>query len=129
MFCSLCRFSIFVVCVALLTSCAADRHLRNFSAAESASASVPRFIELAEEQSISTIHFPRGTYVLEAEDNRGYYYRAPRRVVKHTFSGLEPYEGGIFLARKDRTLRGYIVWAAGRTKVGDLSRARFTFGN
>ena len=118
--------AIAIVC-ALLISCAADRHLHEIGAAEAAS--VPRVIALEEEQSISTVHLPAGTYHLHSEDDRGYYYRSPRLVVKQTFAGAERYEGGLFLPKKGRALRGYIVWAGGRTKLGDLSRAKYSFGD
>jgi len=89
---------------------------------------VPRFIELQNESSIATFHFPRGLYSLDSEDDQGRYYRAPRRIVKHSFAGFAPYEGGIFIRKDDRRqARGYIVWAGGRTKFGDLSRAHYIF--
>ena len=81
-------------------------------------------IALEEEQSIATVHFPRGLYRLEAEDNGGYYYRSPRPLTKHAFAGLQPYQGGIYLRKTPpRRLRGYLVWAGGRTKIGNLTRA------
>lgn len=115
-----------VTAMLLLTSCAAERHYRPIPPGEGPN--VPRQIELREEPSISTFHFPRGVYSLEAEDNRGYYYRAPRQVMKHAFAGSMPYDGGIFV-RKDRPgkVRAYVVWAGGRTKIGDLSRADLEF--
>jgi hypothetical protein len=85
-------------------------------------------VELRDEPQIATFHFPRGLYSLAAEDNAGYYYRAPRRVMKHSFDGFDPYDGGLFV-RKDnpRMIRGYIVWAGGRTKIGNLSRGNYEF--
>ncbi|MFN2509381.1 MAG: hypothetical protein ABR589_11490 [Chthoniobacterales bacterium] len=110
----------------LLTSCASERNYRTLP--PGAGPAVPRFIELREEPSIATFHFPRGVYSLEAEDNGGYYYRAPRQVVKHAFAGSMPYDGGIFVRKgKRQTLRGYVVWAAGRTKIGNLTRADYEF--
>ena len=114
-----------VAAAACLTSCASTRHLRFVEAGEAAA--VPRFIELHEEQSVATVHFPTGLYSLELEDDRGYYYRAQRPVIKHSFAGFDPYEGGIFVAKKSRRLRGYIVWAGGRTHLGNLSRAKLSF--
>ncbi len=91
---------------------------------------VPPFVELQEERSISTFHFPRGLYSLDSEDARGYYYRAPRRLMKHSFAGFASYDGGIFVRKGNRTvLRGYVIWAGGRTQIGNLSRARFVFRN
>ncbi len=86
----------------------------------------PRFVELQAEPSIATFHFPRGFYSLDSEDRAGYYYRAPRAVMKHSFAGFAKYEGGIFLPRVDRTrLRGYVVWAGGVTKIGNLAHERY----
>ena len=112
----------------LLTSCVADRDYRPIPPGEGPN--VPRQITLREEQSISTIHFPRGVYQLTAEDRRGYYYRAPRQVVKHAFAGSMPYDGGIFVdkRRADR-VRGYVVWAGGRTKIGNIPSADLEFSD
>ncbi len=110
----------------LLVSCASERNYHAIPPGEGPR--VPRFVELNDEPSIATIHFPRGLYTLEAEDNGGYYYRSPRPLTKHAFAGVQPYDGGIYL-RKDRRqkLRGYLIWAGGRTKIGNLSRARLNF--
>jgi hypothetical protein len=118
-----------LACIAvalLLPGCVADRTYRPIPPGEGPNA--PRYAVLREEPSISTFHFPRGVYSLEAEDHRGYYYRAPRQVMKHAFAGAMPYDGGIFV-RKDRPkkVRAYVVWAGGRTKIGDLSRADLEF--
>ncbi|HEV3408728.1 MAG TPA: hypothetical protein VG095_00405, partial [Chthoniobacterales bacterium] len=91
------------------------------------SAETPRFIELTEEQSIATVHFPRGLYSLDAEDARGYYYRSLGPVIKRSFAGFDRYEGGIFVAKNGRSIRGYIVWAGGYTRIGDLRRAPYRF--
>ncbi|HMJ06347.1 MAG TPA: hypothetical protein VK474_08860 [Chthoniobacterales bacterium] len=89
---------------------------------------MPHYADLLEERSIATFHFPRGLYTLEAEDNGGYYYRAPRQLTKHAFSGLQPYDGGIYVRKaKRQQFRGYVVWAGGRTKIGNLTRARIDF--
>lgn len=116
-----------IACVAiahLLTSCASDRHSHSTAGV---AARVPQLIQLEEERSVATVHFPRGLYSLDREDNRGYYYRATHRVIKHSFAGFDSYEGGIFVPKNGRRLRGYIVWAGGYTKLGDLSHAKFTF--
>ena len=88
---------------------------------------MPRYVELNEEQSIATVHFPRGLYALEAEDDGGYYYRSARPLTKHAFAGLQPYDGGIYVRKAKRALRGYVVWAGGRTKIGNLTRAGVEF--
>ena len=89
---------------------------------------MPQFIELHEEPSIATFHFPRGLYALEAEDNGGYYYRAPQHLAKHAFAGAMPYDGGIYVRKGPRKkLRGYVVWAGGRTKIGNLTQASYRF--
>ena len=89
--------------------------------------SVPRYLELASEQSISTIHFPAGLYSLDQVEEDGYYYRALHRVVRHSFAGFDQEKGGIFVSESSRQMCGYIVWAGGRTKIGDLSRAPISF--
>ncbi|MGI8436346.1 MAG: hypothetical protein ACR2NX_05515 [Chthoniobacterales bacterium] len=89
---------------------------------------MPRHVELSEEKQISTFHFPVGIYTLQAEDNGGYYYRAPQRLTKHAFPGSQTYDGGIYLRKAPpQRIRGYVVWAGGRTKIGNLTRARVEF--
>ncbi len=106
----------------LLTSCASSRPPDR--------SPPPAAIELRDEPQISTFHFPRGIYSLGDTDDTGYYYRAPRPVIKHAFPGSIAYKGGIFLDRKDHTrLRAYVIWAGGRTKIGNLSRADYEFRN
>ena len=93
-----------------------------------AATNVPPFIELVSETSASTIHFPRGLYQLESEDNHGYYYRAPVKVYQRNFSGRMPYDGGIFVSKRNqRKLRGYVVMPGGVTHVGNLSGANYQF--
>lgn len=88
----------------------------------------PAAIELRSAPSAATVHFPAGIYTLEREDSDGYYYRAPGGVTKHAFSGSQQYPGGIFVSRQDpRRLRGYIVWAGGWTKIGNLSSEPHSF--
>lgn len=80
--------------------------------------------------SASTLHFPAGTYTLEDSDDHGRYYRAQSPVIKHSFAGAQPYDGGIFVnARDPQRLRGYLIWAGGRTHVGDFSAVAHTFRN
>src|SRR5689334_5889035 len=107
----------------LLTSCAT----RGPAPAISAGA-VPQTIELQQEQSVSTFHFPRGLYSLQSEDAAGYYYRAPRRLIKHSFAGFAKYDGGLFVPKNEpNALRGYVVWAGGMTKIGNLGHAHYAF--
>ena len=109
----------------LLTSCGGGHHFRATNAAET---SAPRYLELRSEPSASTLHFPRGIYVLDAVDDNGYYYRAPRKIVQHSFSGGLQYNGGIFVAKRDRRkLRGYVIMPSGLTHVGNFSRADYEF--
>ena len=110
----------------LLTSCGGSHHFHSTNAAETTS--TPPYLELRSEHSVGTLHFPRGIYVLEAVDDRGYYYRGPRRIVQHSFSGNLSHNGGIFVAKRDqRKLRGYVVLASGLTHVGNLSRTDYEF--
>jgi hypothetical protein len=86
------------------------------------------YLELQSSPGIATVHFPRGVYVLESNDSTGFYYRAPRSLIKHSFAGPQPYDGGIFVSRrKPARLRGYIIWAGGLTKIGDLTREPHAF--
>jgi len=110
----------------LLTSCGGSHHFRATTAAETTS--TPPYLELRSEHAVGTLHFPRGIYVLDAVDDKGYYYRAPRRIVQHSFSGNLSHNGGIFVAKRDpRKLRGYVILASGLTHVGNLSRTQHEF--
>lgn len=92
------------------------------------STTAPRFIELRSNTSAGTIHFPRGLYTLETQDQNGYYYRAPGKVYQHSFGGGYGHEGGIFVSRRNqRKLRGYVIMAGGLTHVGNLSRADYQY--
>ena len=119
-------FGIVAAIAASLSSCASDGPYRPLPPGEGPP--VARFILLHEEPSISTMHFPRGAYRLEAEDNAGYYYRAPHQLIKHAFAGFQPYNGGIYVRKSQpEKPRGYVVWAGGRTKIGNLARADLEF--
>jgi hypothetical protein len=110
----------------LLTSCGESQHFRTTNAAETTS--TPPYLELRSEHSVATLHFPRGIYVLDAVDDKGYYYRAPRNIVQHSFSGNLLRNGGIFVAKRDQgNLRGYVILASGLTHVGNLSRTDHEF--
>jgi hypothetical protein len=115
-----------LVVVLLLTSCGGNRHFRPTNPAETTS--TPPYLELRSERSVGTLHFPRGVYVLDAVDDNGYYYRAPQKVLQHSFSGNLFHNGGIFVAKRDQgSLRGYVILASGLTHVGNLSRADHEF--
>lgn len=115
-----------LVVVLLLTACGGNQHFRATNAAETTS--TPPYLELRSERSASTLHFPAGTYALNAVDDKGYYYRAPRRIRQHSFSSGLSYEGGIFVEKRDRSrLRGYVIMPGGLTHVGNFSRADYEF--
>ncbi|MDQ2919716.1 MAG: hypothetical protein M3R10_07560 [Verrucomicrobiota bacterium] len=113
----------FALIALLLTSCAGNRRFRSSNEHEA----VPRYLELSDEQSIATYHFPAGIYSLDSVDDDGYYYRALTRVVKHSFAGPTTQNAGIFVSKRNRRVRGYVIWAGGRTKIGNLSRARISY--
>jgi hypothetical protein len=119
------RFIRFTVIALALTSCAGNRHFRSTNQSEA----VPRYLELADEQSIATFHFPAGIYSLDSVDDDGYYYRSLGRVVKHSFAGPTTQNAGIFVGKRKRVVRGYVIWGGGRTKIGNLSRARISYRN
>jgi hypothetical protein len=94
----------------------------------SAATSAPPFLELRSNMSAGTIHFPRGLYSLETQDQNGYYYRAPGKVYQHSFGGSYGHDGGIFVSKRDRRkLRGYVMMAGGLTHVGNLSGADYQY--
>ena len=110
-----------VLVATLVTACASERNFRTLPPGEGPA--VPQSIEVREEVSISTVHFPAGVYSLHAEDDAGYYYRSPRQLTKHAFAGFQQYDGGVFIRKGSRPrVRGYIVWAGGRTKIGELDK-------
>ena len=93
-----------------------------------ATASAPPAIELRSKISTGTLYFSPGLYTLDSEDARGYYYRAPRKVYQRSFSGRLPYDGGIFVSKRNqRKLRGYVIMPGGLTHVGNLSGADYEF--
>jgi hypothetical protein len=101
---------------------------RRHSVNPAATTSAPPLIELRSKISTGTLHFPPGLYRLDSEDAKGFYYRAPRKVYQRSFSGGLPYEGGIFVSKRDqRKLRGYVIMPGGLTHVGNLSRANYEF--
>ena len=94
----------------------------------SSATTAPPFLELRSNISAETIHFPRGLYSLESEDQHGYYYRAPAKVYQHSFGGSYGREGGIFVSKRNqRKLRGYVIMPFGLTHVGNLSKADYRY--
>jgi hypothetical protein len=95
-----------------------------------ASTTAARFVELRSDTSAGTIHFLRGLYSLDTEDGKGYYYRAPGKVYQRSFSGRYPYDGGIFVSKRNpRKLRGYVIMPGGITLVGNLSGSDYELRN
>jgi hypothetical protein len=115
-----------LVVALLLASCGGNHHFHTTNAAKTTS--TPPYLELHSAPSAGTLHFPRGTYVLDAVDDKGYYYRAPQKIVQHSFSGNLSRDGGIFVAKQNqRKLRGYVILPSGLTHVGNLSRTDHEF--
>jgi hypothetical protein len=101
---------------------------RRQSVDPAATSSTPPYVELRSKISAGTLHFPPGLYTLDSEDAKGYYYRAPRKVHLRSFSGRLPYEGGIFVSKRNqRKLRGYVIMPGGLTHVGNLSGSDYEF--
>lgn len=75
---------------------------------------------------VATLHFPAGTYTLEAADDAGWFYRAPQPIREGSFSGPILHNGGIYLRNtQPARLRGYVDWYGGIVHVGDLTRADY----
>ncbi len=124
------RVALFVLAVATfsLAGCSSERNFRAIPPGEGPP--VPHYVDLRKPLSIATVHFPVGTYTLIAQDNGGYYYSAPRHLTKHAFAGLQQYDGGIYLRKGTRSkARGYLLWGGGRTKIGNLAPADYSFRN
>lgn len=114
-----------LVIAALLCACGGG-HFRTTSPGETTSA--PPYLEMRAESSAGTLHFPRGVYVLDAVDDNGFYYRAPQKIVQHSWSGGLSYDGGVFVAKRNhRKLRGYVIAPGGLTHVGNLSHTDHVF--
>jgi hypothetical protein len=114
-----------LVIAALLCACGGG-HFRTISPGETTSA--PPYLEMRADAKAGTLHFPRGVYVLEAVDDNGFYYRAPQKIVQHSWSGGQPHDGGVFVAKRNhRKLRGYVIMPGGLTHVGNLSHTDHAF--
>lgn len=109
-----------------LVGCTGGRHFHTIN--PGTTTSTQPYLELRSEVSAGTLHFPAGVYTLDAMDDKGYYYRAPRKIVQRSFSGGLPHDGGIFVEKRDRNrLRGYVIMPGGLTHVGNLSRSDYAF--
>ena len=117
------------LCLALLLSaCAGSRHYHAIPA--EGPPTTPRLLEVRSEVSVATMHFPAGTYLLTAEDDVGYYYRAPRKIAEHTAGTPIYHDGGIYVNKRDpRRLRGYVYWGGKLTHLGNLSRVKHQFAD
>jgi hypothetical protein len=112
----------------LLCSCAGGRHFRPIPAEGPPSA--PNYLELKSDASVATLHFPAGVYSLYAEDDVGYYYRAPQKIAEHSAGTPIWHDGGIYVNKRHPVqLRGYVFWAGKLTHVGDLSGAKHELHN
>jgi hypothetical protein len=104
----------------------ANPHFR--VATQAPPAGTPRYVELLHEKQVATLHFPAGLYSFYAIDDKGYYYRAPRPIIRHTGGASVSHDGGIFLSRRDnKKMRGYIFYAGALTHVGNLSHVPHQF--
>lgn len=121
-----CSFVAGLMVALVLTGCAGSRHYRAIPA--EGPPPTPRFLEIQREVSVATMHFPRGVYCLSAEDDVGYYYAAPRKIMQHTAVGSTARDGGVYVNKRNpHKLRGYVYWAGARTHLGNLSRVKHEF--
>jgi len=114
------------VIVGFLASCAGSRHYHALPAEGPRPAA--RYLELNRPVHVATLHFPAGVYSLQAADDAGYYYAAPRSIVQHTAAGSVFRKGGIYVNKRDpRKLRGYVYWGGALTHIGNFPRAQHEF--
>jgi len=119
------KTNIITLILGLLASCAGSRHYHVLPAE---GLPTPRYLQLARPVSVATLHFPAGVYSLQAADDAGYYYAAPRSIVQHTAAGSVFRKGGIFVKKRDsRKLRGYVYWGGALTHIGNFPIARHEF--
>ncbi len=117
-----------VIIIGLLTlaGCAGSRDYHPIPA--EGPPAVPKYLELERSVHVATLHFPTGTYFLQATDDAGYYYAAPQPVVEHTAIGSRGHKGGIYVDKRDPSkLRGYVYWDGALTHIGNFSGARHEF--
>src|SRR4051794_13467064 len=106
--------------------CAGSRHYHSIPG--EGPPGTPRYLDIEKEVSVATMHFPAGEYSLSAEDDAGYYYAAPRKIMRHDASGSRPHTGGVYVNKRDpKKLRGYVYWAGARTHLGNFSRVKHEF--
>ena len=122
------RFLLSTLAFLLLSSCAGNRHFRAIPA--EGPPPTAQHLELRSEHSVATLHFPAGIYSLQAVDDAGFYYRAPRKIVQHTAASSVLRDGGIFVSKRNPAkLRGYVYYAGTLTHVGNLAGAPHEFGD
>lgn len=79
--------------------------------------------ELLSDKQVANLHFPAGVYSFYALDDTGWYYRTPRPIIQHNGTRSTPYNGGIYVSKRNpHKLRGYVFYAGALTHVGDFSR-------
>ena len=107
-------------------SCGGNHHFRETTPTETSSA--PPYLELHSSYRVGTLHLPQGTYVLNAVDDKGYYYRSTHRIGQRSYSGNIGRDGGIFVEKRNRKrLRAYVMMPSGLTHVGNVSDADYEF--
>jgi hypothetical protein len=116
-----------VLILALLQfSCGGNHHFRESTSAETSSA--PPYLELHSGYRVGTLHLPQGNYVLNAVDDKGYYYRSRHQIIQRSYSGSIGREGGIFVEKRNpKRLRAYVIMPGGLTHVGNVSGADYGF--
>ncbi|HEY1769172.1 MAG TPA: hypothetical protein VGG02_02805 [Chthoniobacterales bacterium] len=118
---------LFVLALATVFGCAGCAGDRNYRAIDQTSPTgARRCLELRYETQVATLHFPNGTYELAAEDDAGFFYHAPAKILENTVNGPLFLDGGLYLPKSGRrALRGYIYWYGGLVHVGNLARASY----
>src|ERR1051325_2977327 len=107
-------FIILCMAACILAGCVGGRNYHSIPA--EGPARTAGYLQLESEAQVATLHFPMGTYSLQAEDNIGYYYAAPQKIAEHTAAGSHLREGGIYVNKRNpNKLRGYVMWGGVRT--------------
>ena len=120
------RSALFAILASFSLAGCGGGHLHKTNALETRT--TPPYLVMRSEVSAATLHFPRGIYVLDQTDDKGFYYRAPRKISQRSWSGGLPYDGGIFVSKRDRRkLRGYVIMPGGLTHVGNFSSSDHEF--
>jgi hypothetical protein len=114
------RFNLLATAAALLCGYA-NHHFR--LPAQGPPPNAPRSVELLSDKQVANLHFPAGVYSFYALDDTGWYYRTPRPIIQHNGTRSTPYNGGIYVSKRNpHKLRGYVFYAGALTHVGDFSR-------